>query len=518
VRSRGAATTRRAGSVAALAAALAVLACGDGDARRDLLLVSVDTLRADRLGAYGSELGLTPHLDALALRGTVFTNAYSTASYTLPAVISLLTGHYPDALGIRANVSVLRGDVPTLATLLSYRGWRTGAVVSNAILQKRVGIHPGFERYDDTFPEWEANRSVPERTAGATTDAALAMLEELRAGKGAPVFLWVHYQDPHGPYEPPPGYRERYLAAELGAAEAERRLPVDASERGEGGLPAYQQLEGRREVGFYRAGYHGEIRFVDEEIGRLLREVEERGLLREPVVVFTADHGEGLGEGGYWFAHGEHLTDPIVRVPLVFAGPGVPEGRRRDDVVSLVDVPPTAMRLVGAGVPEEEAPGRQLFASGAESEESEVLLTTGRSSRLPREGLVKGGWHYVVAFDEEGPRESLYRVGRTDEDLAEAHPEVLRELRDELVERKERLHARTEMVQSLKPQELRALEALGYVGEMPPPGGGTPGGGEPPGAGDSGSSSSGAASGREGGGSTKGKSAASPSASSPPTR
>jgi arylsulfatase len=451
-----------------LLALLAIACDGAHEGRRDLLLITVDTLRADRLGAYGSPLGLSPQLDALAAESQVFTRAFSPASYTLPAIISLLTGRQPDELGIRANVSVLRGGVPTLATQLWTQGWRTGAVVSNAILQKRVGIHVGFDLYDDEFPDWETNRRVPERIAADTTDAALEMLAALAAdGDGAaPIFLWVHYQDPHGPYTPPDGYRERYLEVERRAPDGLRQLPVDESQVGNGGIPAYQQVGDSHEVAFYRAGYDGEIHYVDEQIGRLLRTVASGGPLADAVVVLTADHGEGLGERDYWFAHGEYLTDPIVHIPLFVRAPGIGAGRR-DDVVSLVDLAPTLTRLVGADTMG-DLPGRDLFAPDAASAASRVLLTTGRISAVPREGLISGDYQYLVSMTEEGPRESLFRVGEREPELSAEHGEAVDALRAELLGLKQRYHAASEQLQSLDAQELEQLEALGYVGQLKP--------------------------------------------------
>ena len=421
------------------------------------MLVTVDTLRADRLGTYGNPLDLSPNLDALAAESQVFEQAFSPASYTLPAIISLLTGRQPDELGIRANVSVLRGGVPTLATQLWTQGWKTGAVVSNAILQRRVGIHVGFDHYDDQFPTREKNRAVPERIATDTTDAAIAMLAELQDGD-APVFLWVHYQDPHGPYTPPPGYRERYLEAERGLPGGERALPIDATHLGDGGIPAYQEVDDATEVAFYRAGYAGEVRYVDEEIGRLLAALPQR----DTVVALTADHGEGLGERDYWFAHGEYLTDPIVRIPLLVKAPELSPGRRQD-VASLVDLVPSLMGLVGAE-PSGELAGRDLFEAGAESDSSSVLLTTGRISRVPREGLISGGYHYLVSLTEDGPREQLFRIGDTERDLAVEDPATLEALRAELVAHKQRYRSADEEVQTLSSDEIDQLEALGYVG------------------------------------------------------
>ena len=154
---------------------------------RLLLLVSVDTLRADRLGVYGSDLGLTPNLDALA-----FMAAYAAAPFTLPSVSALMTGRHPEALGIFSNESLLPASVPTLASELKRSGWKTRAVVSNFILRKASGIASGFETFDDLFPQVEIVRMWPERVAPDTTDAALELLDECAPGEDSRCFLWVH--------------------------------------------------------------------------------------------------------------------------------------------------------------------------------------------------------------------------------------------------------------------------------------------------------------------------------------
>jgi arylsulfatase len=327
------------------------LAAGCRDAAgppHHLVLITVDTLRADRLEAYGGALGLTPHLDALARQSEVFFRAYAPSSFTLPSVSAIMTGRYPQELGIWKNESGVPASASTLASELRGRGWRTGAVVSSFVLRKRSGMAAGFDLFDDVLPQREAVRKWPERIAGDTTAAALGVLEDCTAGADTRCFLWVHYQDPHGPYAPPGDRRRRFLEAEREAPDGRRLLPV----RGGaplGTIPPYQFLEGRRDVAFYRAGYDAEVQYMDEEVGRLLDAFAERGLAKRTAVVFAADHGEALGEGDYWFAHGEFLTDSLVRVPLLIRDPRR-SPRRREDLVSLVDLYPTLLALV-AGAP-----------------------------------------------------------------------------------------------------------------------------------------------------------------------
>ena len=208
-----------------LAAAGGLAGCGGPAPPRLLLLLTVDTLRADHLGAYGSELGLTPNLDALARESLVFTAAYAASAFTLPSMGALLTGHYPESLGLWSNESLVPDTAPTLAEELRRRGWRTGAVVSNFVLRRSSGLDRGFDLFDDEFPDWETTRGVPERTASDTTDAALATLGAC-AEAASRCFLWVHYQDPHGPYTPPAGWRKRQLPAERERAGGRRLLSV----------------------------------------------------------------------------------------------------------------------------------------------------------------------------------------------------------------------------------------------------------------------------------------------------
>jgi arylsulfatase len=447
-----------------LAWSLLLAACGGAPPPPDvLLLITVDTLRADRLGAFGSPLGLTPNIDALAEESAVFTAAYAAASFTLPSMSALMTGRHPQELGIFRNESVLPETVPTLATVLRDRGWQTQAVVSNFVLRRVSGIGIGFDVFDDEFPQQEAVRKWPERIAADATDAALQLLDRCREMPDARCFLWVHYQDPHGPYTPPGHLRDRELERERGTPDGTRVLPVSEDHAGMGAIPDYQVLDEHRDVAFYRAGYHAEIRYLDDEIGRLLRGLAPRGLAERTLVAFAADHGEGLGEDDYWFGHGEYLSDPLVRVPLLFRLPGR-KPQRRDDVAALSDVLPTLVAAVGEAPIDPAPPGRDLLAPGAEKSASRPYLATLGGSSRPRFGLVEGDYKLVISERNGVWDGRLTRRGRGGIDLSAAAPQIAGRMRKRLKRIQSRMErGRAETRQELSQEEREHLRALGYV-------------------------------------------------------
>jgi arylsulfatase A-like enzyme len=451
----------------ALVSLLLISACRPAPPPRLFVLISVDTLRADYLGAYGSERGLTPRLDALARESAVFTAAYSATAFTLPSVSAILTGHYPEELGIWNNESAVPASVPTLASTLRARGWRTGAVVSNFVLRASAGLDAGFDVYDAEFPQREEVRHWPERIAADTTDAFFRTLDACTLGE-APCFVWVHYQDPHGPYTPPSGTRERYLEAERGAPDGRRLLPVQAEgDGGLGAIPRYQYLRGEREVAFYRAGYAAEVAYLDREVGRLLDGLAARGLDDAALLVFTADHGEGLGERDYWFAHGEHLIDPLVRVPLLIRAPGRSPARR-DDLVAAVDLFPTVLGALGVNDADRPPLGRDLLAAGAEAESSTPYLATLGAGSVRRFGIVDGDYKFIASLNDGVWDALLFRRGREEVNLAAPAPQVAASLRAHLREFRRQLPVRPEIRQQFSPEDLAQLRALGYV-EVPPP-------------------------------------------------
>lgn len=319
-----------------LAAALALLAavgCARGPGRIDVVLVSVDTLRADFLGAYGRTQARTPRLDRLAREGRLFLEATTPFPRTTPAVGSLLTGLWPARHGSRDVGRRLRDDVPTLAQLLAESGWASVGVSANLAAGRRQGLDRGFERF-------QGRRDLDSARAGDVTDRALALVSEVPASR--PLFLWVHYLDPHFPYDPPADVAPASAGAACRALERavhDKRLPRGAVDSDRDGVSG-------RALGDCVALYADEIAYTDREVGRLLDGLERAGRLDRALVVLTADHGENLGEAGLFYEHGPSVHDASLRVPLVFAGPGVEPGTDAG-AASLEDVAPTVLEWVG---------------------------------------------------------------------------------------------------------------------------------------------------------------------------
>ncbi|MGH0035426.1 MAG: sulfatase [Myxococcota bacterium] len=451
-----------------LALAAAVLGCGglagcaaERERPPALLLVTVDTLRTDHLGAYGSDRGLTPHLDALAERSVVFDRAYAAAPFTVPSVSALLTGRFPEETGIHSNEVRLPDDLPTLASALQAAGWRTAAVVSNFVLRRSSGLDRGFQVFDDRMTQRELIRKWPERDAPTTTEAAVELLRQIALGD-TPFFLWVHYQDPHGPYTPPDALRAAQLGRERARPGGREELALGRDHRGLGALPTYQAIDDEREVAFYRAGYAGEVAFMDAGVGRLLDELDALGLRDSTTVVFTADHGEGLGDHDYWFAHGEYLTDELTRVPLWVAHPGLEPGRRAD-LVSQVDLFASLASLLGIEVDGRAPYVRDLWAPGAESGASTAYMASLTGSIRPRVGLVRGD-HKVVGTRREGRTEyTLFALGAEDRDLGGDDPALLETMVQELESLRGSLLQRRSQGQELSESDREALRALGYL-------------------------------------------------------
>lgn len=321
--------------------------------RPNVVLITVDTLRADHLGLYGSPVPTSPQLDRLAEHADVFLNAFSHAPVTASAVASIMTGQPPRSTATFNNDAMPR-RASTLAERFWNAGFRTAAIVSNYVLLRRRGFAEGFDSYDHELTPTEATLSLLERNADVTTAAAL---DWLRAHRNEAFFLWLHYQDPHGPYLPPPAYRHLFPPKDVGGP-----LPVRHDGGGIGFIPAYQALGERRDPGYYISQYDGEIRYLDDALAALFQGLEDMGLRRRSLIVLTADHGEGLGEHGYYFAHGHNLFPAVLRVPLILWLPTASAGRRHDAYVQHADIAPTVLAFAGVATPS-DLPGRNLLSA-----------------------------------------------------------------------------------------------------------------------------------------------------------
>lgn len=345
----------------ALCVVLWALASGCGtepaseSARPDVLLITVDTLRADQVHAYGFPLESTPNLDSLAERGALFETAIAASSRTVPSHASMFSSRWVREHSVGTfNGSSRLEDVETLAEQFRAAGYETAAFVSNFVLKRRTGLDRGFDVYDDELPALEINRQGHfERLAEDTTRRALAWLSTDRGDR--PIFLWVHYQDPHGPYAAPASFAENL---DLRTPGADPELPVLDRDTGRAGIPRYQALPGARRPSAYRARYAEEVAYTDHWLGKLVAAFEQVRPDEDSVILVTADHGESFGESGYFFQHGQFASPEQTEVPFIVVAPGILPVRHVA-WVSHVDVAPTLLDLAGLP-PLREASGLSL--------------------------------------------------------------------------------------------------------------------------------------------------------------
>ena len=417
----------------------------------NIILVTVDTLRADAL-LDGPNRARTPHLDELIARGTRFTQAIAPMPRTTPALATLLTGLWPHEHGSREVGDPIRNDVTTLATILAQAGYSTAAVSANNSAGPKQSLDRGFESFvsgDDLKSRYEGRlyrdrTDVPPTGVGwaeATTDETLRLAAAAPPEK--PLLLWTLYFDPHFFYRPPSPWQDEHVGSRCFALyDAFLDGQVSCGEIVDARVPiASEALDDCREL------YRKEVEYTDSEIGRLLDGLEELGRLDNAIVVFTADHGENLGEGGLHYEHGENVHDAGLRVPLAIVGPDVAAGRDDDGVTGLIDVMPTLLGILGLDQPatsgvdlgprlSPESSGasagtrRALFAESASGfcGDSHRLLTTGR---MEGRACIRGdGYAYCV--DAQSGAQTLYDIGsdpRMQTDVLEGFPEVATKLK-----------------------------------------------------------------------------------------
>ncbi|MBN2205830.1 MAG: sulfatase-like hydrolase/transferase [Candidatus Aminicenantes bacterium] len=401
----------------------------------NVVVLTLDTTRADHLAPYGYGGVRTPVLDALAARGTLFEECASVTPLTLPSHSTIFTGFYPTYHGVRVNGNTALGSVQTtLAEVLAGRGYACGAFIGAFVLDGRWGLNQGFEHYDDKFDlkkYKQLDLGMVQRPGNQVVDAALGWLE---GRKDKPFFAWIHLYDPHLPYAPPEPYLSSY--------------------------------GGRGLVGLY----DGEIAFMDSQIGRVRDWLERSGLDRRTVVVLVGDHGEALGSHGE-SSHGYFIYDYAVHVPFLIVAP-FRQGRgvRVPSQVSTVDVFATVLDLVKIPVPEGQQ-GRSLVADimgRAEKTEipaySESFAPNIQFGWAPLQGLRTTRYKFISA-----PRLELYDLERDPDeaaDILDREPAVARDLKDRLdrlVEETGR-NAPQPQAADLDKETVTRLAALGYIG------------------------------------------------------
>jgi len=397
----------------------------------NVLLITLDTTRADRLGSYGYAGAKTPRLDALAGEGIRFARAYAPAPLTLPAHATILSGLYPAAHGVRNNGRELDPKVRTLTEILKGHGFATAAFVSSFSVDSRFGLGRGFDVYEDTFQAAAPLKGAnSERRAEETFALFSRWFDGASQGR---FFAWVHYYDPHLPYDPPSPYQEEF-----------------------GDRP-----------------YDGEIAYMDRFVGAVLDRLEEKGVAGRTLVVVAGDHGEGLGDK-VETGHGIFLYEETVRVPFIVRNPGAfPRPRTVGSAVRLVDVAPTVLATLGLAGEANAMQGRDLtpWMRGKEDGDLDALVET----FYPREnfgwselvGLISGPWKFIQA-----PRPELYDLVRDPGELrdlaaasADKAAEMARKLEQELLRMISPSGAGGPAADSAEVRE--RLRSLGYVNFAP---------------------------------------------------
>jgi arylsulfatase A-like enzyme len=458
----------------------------------NVLLVSVDTLRIDRLGCYGAVPTRTPRLDALAEESVLFENVVAPVALTGPSHATMLTGLYPNEHGITINGMPIADDVDTVAEALAREGYATAAFVSGwPLTDASSKLASRFQIYDQDFsttwllPDVAMNlaltklsvfalelatgrRIEPNERAGSST--VENALEWISHRDDRPFFAFVHLYEPHAPYAPPPDYARKLDPDYRGSMQAYR--PYELSTESVAAI-----LSDPREVEHIIALYDAEAAYTDELVGRLLDGLETTGAAEDTLVIFTADHGESMTEHGTYFDHDEFLYDVYVRVPLLLHFPAAEHaGTRRKEQVRLIDLAPTILEvtgaemaatldgssLVGAASGGEEAGERVAFGSiSAGSDES------ARSRHYVRSRGYKLIWNFDrrQVFDDRPAFEELYDLSEDPGELDNLMltgrpPDAVIELRALLAE-----HVRRRLSNDveLDAEVRRRLQSLGYL-------------------------------------------------------
>lgn len=457
-----------------LAIGLALFGGGTwAEAGPNIVLVSIDTLRADHCSLYGYGRPTTPNMERLAREGATFNQAYAPMGQTGPSHATLFTGLYPITHGVIKNGRVLPKERTTLAEHLAAHGYETVAFVSAFPLDRRFGLDQGFETYDDRFQfgeetvklsTWEGETlAAPfDRRGDYTLAKANAWLKS-RSREAKPFFLFVHFFDPHSPHRPT---REAVMRI-LGDDRPRQDLPI------------------------LLLRYDGEVAFADELVGGLMGTVEELGLREDTIFVVTADHGEGLMQRGYNL-HGMQVYEEEVRVPLVFRWPGhIKTGQRIHEPVAIADVAPTLLALAGYAMKDGSVQGLNLAPALLEGEAPsldrpiylmrpdyrEGMMAAGWSGRMPngspaprfyikgpKYGVRQDSWKYIIGPEEKSVE--LYNL-KTDpherSNVRKQHPAIVATLHKNLVAWMEANAAEASAEELLDEETRRALDALGYT-------------------------------------------------------
>lgn len=325
-----------------------LVGCGSPDTEppTSILLITIDTLRADHLSAYGYRRQTSPVIDELAGQGVRFELPIVQWPKTGPSFASMFTATYPKDNGIVRKIGArLPDEFRLLAEVLRDQGYRTRAVVANGAVASEFNFHQGFDDYIESWKLTPPSEGVDPTGAGMITELAKTLMTGHDPSE--PYLLWVHYLDPHFPYSAPAPWTDRFVDDDHFAGEPKLFISPDTPTRQMGGIGYEQVLGDRDELAFYVARYDAEIAYADAQIGELLEFLDERQLMENTLTVITSDHGESLGEHNYFFDHGRFGFQTCLRVPLIFHHPRRISPGVDPDPVELVHLAPTLLEAAG---------------------------------------------------------------------------------------------------------------------------------------------------------------------------
>lgn len=434
----------------------------------NVVLITIDTLRADHLGAWGHPADTSPNLDRLASRGVRFAKAISPSSWTLPAHASILTGLHPIEHGVQSPTMALPPSAPTLATILDAKGYDTFGAVSHTYLGSRWGFDRGFDRFDETA----ANASVHSPVAESVVSSALQWFEG-RADKSTPFFAWLHIFDPHWDYSPSPPFDQRfdpnYSGSMSGAYSSLRPFIRALRPPGSADPPL-----SARDLQHLEALYDGEIAYADHQLGRLFHRLESLKALDNTIVVVASDHGEEFMEHGSLEGHQWTLFEEVVHVPFLLRLPSdKAAGKTVTQPVSTVHITPTVLELLG--IEGDQNGLTSLITEESPAQEPAPILLDlvsnppdprGKRSTLHTQALRTETWKLVRDSRGSVALYSKPEIGNETENLAAKEPELLRRLTAELDRQTaalKRLPDAGTQRMSISEATKRRLESLGYA-------------------------------------------------------
>jgi choline-sulfatase len=392
---------------------------------KNVILITLDTTRPDALGPYGGTDALTPVLDRIAARGNVFDHDYSQAPITLPSHTSIMTSLIPPQHGVRNNISYrLAPEHRTLATILRERGYATAAFVSSVILDHKFGLDQGFDVYEDKIVNYapKTARAIVTRRGGTTLDAALAWFGKHHSEHPEQAFFsWIHFYDAHAPYDPPLPFKQAYADSP----------------------------------------YHGEIAYMDQQLGRLVRFLEDKGLDKNTVIIVTADHGDSFGEHGE-ATHGFFTYSSTTHVPLIVSKPlyGKP-GEHIEHIVESIDLAPSILAMLELEVPG-EMKGALLSSPDARAVFSEAMIPHEDFYLAPLHSLKDD--HYSFYYSSELELYNLQSDPGEKTNIAEQNPDLTARYLDSIRKILDSATSSNSNV-AIDQATIEMLRSLGYVAD-----------------------------------------------------